>query len=206
VPIDRRRPHGWRESIGTRENTAAGRCGRPFFVASPRPLVNNDGMAIRGSCLCGGVTFEIDRASGPAEYCHCSRCRKVTGSMAVLAIGVQTKDYRLLTGRELIRTYAAPILYEPPAYQSTFCSRCGSPVPVADPEGDFMEIAAGLFDDDPGIRADKHIFVELRPDWDETRDGLPEVSIRDLYKQRTGRDLPADFELRTHRSAKRPLE
>jgi hypothetical protein len=25
-------------------------------------------MAMRGSCLCGGVTFEIDRACGPAEY------------------------------------------------------------------------------------------------------------------------------------------
>jgi hypothetical protein len=31
---------------------------------------------IRGSCLCGGVTFEIERAVGPFELCHCSRCRK----------------------------------------------------------------------------------------------------------------------------------
>jgi hypothetical protein len=159
-------------------------------------------MAIRGSCLCGGVTFEIDRASGPAESCHCNRCRKVTGSMAVLTIGVQTSDYRMLTGRELLRTYSAPILYGPPAYQSTFCSTCGSPVPVAEPEGDYMEIAAGLFDDDPGVRADKHIFVELRPAWDETRDGLPEVPFRELHRQRTGRELPAGFEMRTHRPGK----
>jgi hypothetical protein len=165
-------------------------------------VVNTHSMAIRGSCLCGGVTFEIDRASGPAESCHCNRCRKVTGSMAVLTIGVQTKDYRMLTGRELLRTYAAPILYGPPAYQSTFCSTCGSPVPVAEPEGDYMEIAAGLFDDDPGVRADKHIFVELRPAWDETRDGLPEVPFRELHRQRTGRELPADFEMRTHRPGK----
>ncbi len=157
-------------------------------------------MAIRGSCLCGGVTFEIDRASGPAEYCHCNRCRKATGSMSVLAVGVQTRDYRFLTGRELIRTYSAPLLYEPPAYQLTFCSVCGSPVPVPDPEGDFMEIAAGLFDDDPGVRADRHIFVELRPAWDESRDGLPEVTVGELHRLRTGGELPEDFELRTHGS------
>ena len=62
-------------------------------------------MAIRGSCLCGGVTFEIDRAVGPAEYCHCNRCRKVSGSNAILGIGVRTEDYRFLSGRELVKTY-----------------------------------------------------------------------------------------------------
>ena len=34
---------------------------------------------IRGSCLCGGVKFEITRATGPFELCHCSRCRKANG-------------------------------------------------------------------------------------------------------------------------------
>jgi hypothetical protein len=35
---------------------------------------------MRGSCLCGGVRFEVDRAVGPFELCHCSRCRKASGS------------------------------------------------------------------------------------------------------------------------------
>ena len=39
-------------------------------------------MAIRGSCLCGGVRFEIDRACGPAEFCHCNRCRKLSARFA----------------------------------------------------------------------------------------------------------------------------
>jgi hypothetical protein len=72
-------------------------------------------MAIRGSCLCGGVTFEIDKAVGPVEFCHCNRCRKVSGSAALLMIGVNTADYRFLTGSEFVKTYAAPILYSPPA-------------------------------------------------------------------------------------------
>ncbi len=29
---------------------------------------------IQGGCLCGGVRFEIARAVGPFELCHCSRC------------------------------------------------------------------------------------------------------------------------------------
>jgi hypothetical protein len=161
-------------------------------------------MSIRGSCLCGGVTFEIDRACGPAEYCHCNRCRKVSGSSSLLTIRVETKDFRFLTGRELVKSYAAPILYRPPAYTSTFCSNCGSPVPPPSPEGDSFEIAAGAFDDDPGIRPDKHIFVEFIPPWDTPGADLPTYTAPQLYKLRTGHDVPAGFELRAHASARTP--
>lgn len=159
-------------------------------------------MAIRGSCLCGGVTFEIDRAVGPVEFCHCYRCRKVSGSAALLMIGVNTEDYRFLTGRELVRTYTAPILYSPPAYHSTFCSHGGCPVPLPTPNGDWFEIPAGLFDDDPGVRPDKHIFVELAPAWAEIKDDLPQYTLKELYKLRTGKELPLGFQMRTHTSDK----
>jgi hypothetical protein len=161
-------------------------------------------MAIRGTCLCGGITFEIDRAIGPAEFCHCNRCRKVSGSTALLTIRARVADYRLLSGREMIRSYAAPILYKPPPYQSTFCSRCGSPVPEASPQGEFMEIPAGVFDDDPGIRPDKHIFVEFIPAWDALRDELPAYTRAEIYKLRAGYDLPKDFQLRWHASSHAP--
>jgi hypothetical protein len=94
-------------------------------------------MAIRGSCLCGGVTFEIDKAVGPVEFCHCNRCRKVSGSAALLMISVSTADYRFPTGRELVRTYAAPILYNPPAYHHLlFQLRLpGPPAPYAGHHG-----------------------------------------------------------------------
>jgi len=157
-------------------------------------------MSIRGSCLCGGVQFSIERAVGPVEYCHCSRCRKVSGSSALLSIGVNREDYRFLAGRELIRTYSAPLLYGPPPYMTIFCSRCGCSVPPPDPETDQLEIPAGLFDDDPGIRPDKHIFVELLPEWDEIRDNLPRYTLRELHKLRTGEELGPDFKLRRHRS------
>jgi hypothetical protein len=155
-------------------------------------------MAIRGSCLCGGITFEIDRASGPVEYCHCNRCRKVSGSSSLLTVVVATKHYRFLTGRELVQTYAAPILYSPPAYHSYFCSTCGSQVPPPSPEGEFFEIAAGLFDDDFGIRPDKHIFVDFMPPWDDLQQQLPAYTMKQIYALRRGRELPEDFVPRLH--------
>jgi hypothetical protein len=155
-------------------------------------------MAIRGSCLCGGVTFEIDRACGPVEYCHCNRCRKMSGSSALLTVRVNTKDYRLLTGRDLVKSYAAPVLYSPPAYRSFFCANCGSLVPEPAPEGESFEIPAGLFDDDFGIRPDKHIFVDYMPPWDDLTQELPAYTMREIYELRSGRELPRDFVPRQH--------
>ena len=155
-------------------------------------------MSISGSCLCGGVAFEIEKAIGPFELCHCNRCRKLSGAAALPMIRVKTADFRMLSGNSLIKSYEAPILYRPPSYVSTFCSVCGSPVPPAEPAGEWLEIPAGLLDDDPELRPDKHIFVEFLPPWDSIGDNLPQFDIRELFRHRYARDLPADFEARRH--------
>jgi hypothetical protein len=31
---------------------------------------------VSGSCLCGGVRFELTPPFGPASFCHCGNCRK----------------------------------------------------------------------------------------------------------------------------------
>jgi hypothetical protein len=140
---------------------------------------------IQGSCLCGGVRFEIEKAVGPFELCHCSRCRKASGSAFVAGLGVRTKDFRLLQGQELIRTYEAPILERPPAYRTSFCSRCGSPVPNPDPDSEWFEIPAGLLDGDPELHPDKHIFIEDKASWFAITDDLPHLTKESLIKLRS---------------------
>lgn len=140
---------------------------------------------INGSCLCGGVRFTLDRAVGPFELCHCRRCRRATGSAYAAMIGVRTEDFHLLAGQELIVTYDAPILEHPPAYRTSFCRRCGSPVPNPDPGADWFEVPAGLLDDDPQLRPDKHIFIELKAPWVEIRDSLPQYDKPALYALRS---------------------
>jgi hypothetical protein len=126
----------------------------------------------------------MDRAVGPFELCHCRRCRKASGSAFVAGLGVRRAEFRLLAGRELIKSYEAPLLESPPAYRVCFCTVCGSCVP--DPEGDseWFEIAAGLLDDDPRIRPDKHIFVELKAEWFQITDRLPQLDKKALIEHR----------------------
>ena len=139
---------------------------------------------IRGSCLCGGVVFEIERAAGPFELCHCSRCRKTSGSAFVAGVGVRVREFRLLSGAELIRSYEAPILDSPPPYRVSFCSVCGSPVADPPETGSWFEIHAGLLDDDPVLRPDKHIFVDCKSDWFEITDSLPQFTKAELVELR----------------------
>jgi len=145
---------------------------------------------MRGSCLCGGVVFEVTEVLGPFELCHCSRCRKASGSAFVAGLGVSTHGYRLVSGRELIRVFEAPILVSPPAYTRHFCTRCGCMVPPAEPEGDWLEIPAGLLDDDPGTHPDKHICVDHAAAWYREVDALPRYTLQEVVAHRRAASSP----------------
>jgi hypothetical protein len=143
---------------------------------------------ISGSCLCGGVRFEVARVVGPFELCHCSRCRKVSGSAFMAAVGVERRDFRYLAGQDLVVSYDAPILEAPPAYRSTFCRRCGSPVPDPTSTAPWFEIAAGLFDGDLGLTPERHIMVDRKAAWFPITDRLPQLDKAALLAHRRARD------------------
>jgi hypothetical protein len=130
---------------------------------------------VRGSCLCGGIQFELTGVVGPFELCHCSRCRKSSGSAFMAAVSVRSEGFRYLCGRELVRSYELPVRDEPPAYSRIFCGRCGCIVPEPDPQSEVFEIAAGLLDDDPKLRPERHILIEHKAPWTDIRDDLPQL-------------------------------
>ncbi len=143
-------------------------------------------MTLRGACLCGAVVFEIDRIEGPFEICHCSRCRKVSGSTGMAAIEVSASEFRFVQGADHIGRYEAPLLHGPPAYVVPFCRTCGSPLPDPKAAGDSLEIPAGLLEDDPGIRPDKHIFVDFKAPWDDIGSEIPTFTMDEIRRHRRG--------------------
>jgi len=126
---------------------------------------------LRGSCLCGGVRFEVTQPFPRANHCHCSLCRKHSGTFGLTQGRVARDGFRLLAGEELLR------LYRPPEGTAVkvFCSACGSSLFGGTwPDGDEVSIRLGSLDDDPGIRPQYHTFVDSRAVWDELPDdGLP---------------------------------
>ena len=126
--------------------------------------------ALRGSCLCGGVRFEVTAPFLWANHCHCSRCRKHSGAFGGTQGRVPREGFRLLAGEELIRVFRPD-----DGRVKAFCSVCGSSLFGGEwPEGDEVAIRLGALDGDPGIRPQFHLFVASRAPWDEiSDDGLP---------------------------------
>ena len=103
---------------------------------------------VRGSCLCGGVRFEVEPPFLRASHCHCDRCRKHSGTAVCTQARVKKEQFRLLQGADLIRVYG-----KGEGAVKAFCQTCGSSLFGGDwPEGDQVSIRMGAFDDDPGIR------------------------------------------------------
>jgi hypothetical protein len=126
---------------------------------------------IRGSCLCGGVRFEVTAAFLRAGHWHSSRCRKHSGTFGETQGRVPRAGFRLVAGEALLRVYRPA----PGAAAKVFCSVCGSSLFGGEwPDGDEVSVRLGALDDDPGIRPGYHTFVGSKAPWETLPDdGLP---------------------------------
>ena len=129
-------------------------------------------MRVRGTCLCGGVAFELDGAITPIQLCHALRCRKATGAAFSPELLAEQSGFRWIHGESLVKVYEAPLLREPPPYRRAFCDTCGSPLPIALEGTGWLILSAGILDDDPGTRPFRHAFVEQRACWHDIADQL----------------------------------
>ncbi|HTO82550.1 MAG TPA: GFA family protein [Methylomirabilota bacterium] len=117
---------------------------------------------MRGSCLCGAVQYEVRLPLGSFVNCHCSRCRKATGS-AYAANAVAAPDaFRWTRGEEHVARYDLP---EARSFATAFCRRCGSPLPHLTRSGREVILPAGSFDEDPAVTPSAHVFWESRAAW-----------------------------------------
>lgn len=124
---------------------------------------------VKGSCLCGGVRFELDGELGPMAHCHCSICRKHHGAAFGTFLGVDSANFRWVAGEDLVASYESS-----PGSHRGFCRNCGSCLPIVNPTAAKLFVPAGALDDDPGQRPGAHIFVGSRASWDEIQDDLPQ--------------------------------
>lgn len=139
---------------------------------------------VTGSCLCGGVRFEISGRLTPMQYCHAKRCQKATGSAFAAEVAARRVDFRWTQGVDLVVVYEAPLLREPPAYRRAFCRICGAPLPVVRDGVPFVVLHAGLLDGDPETRPSRHIFTSQKPAWSDIHDELPQFDERPPPEQR----------------------
>jgi len=125
---------------------------------------------LHGSCLCGTVSYTVTPPFQYFAHCHCSRCRKSSGTGHATNLIADPAQFRWTAGEEAIRRYQLP---EAESFGKWFCSHCGSPLPRESRGGSIMVIPAGSLDDDPLIKPTDRIFWGSRAPWSCDSGGLP---------------------------------
>ena len=125
---------------------------------------------LRGSCLCGAVKFEVTGEPKRFYHCHCSRCRKATGTGHASNLFLQPGTLRWVSGEKQVASFKVP---EAKRFTNTFCTTCGGRVPRQAVDSDVVMIPAGSLDDEAPISPQADIFAGSRASWSCTSEQLP---------------------------------
>ena len=82
-------------------------------------------MKIDGRCHCGGISFEAEADPGAVTVCHCTDCRRLTGSAFRANVRVPVASFVLRGGppKSYIKTAESGN-----KRRHAFCGDCGTPV------------------------------------------------------------------------------
>ncbi len=125
---------------------------------------------INGSCLCGAVRFELKPPSAVFRYCHCSRCRKATGTAHAANLFVPKAQFRWLAGESRLKKFDLPGAKR---FAVAFCTECGTRMPHQVTGTENMLIPAGVLDGQPDRQPDGSIFWGSRAGWFVETPDLP---------------------------------
>ena len=125
---------------------------------------------LKGSCLCGAVKYEVAGEAKRFYYCHCSRCRKATGTGHASNLFLQPATLKWLVGQEHIRAFKVP---EALRFTNQFCGTCGGRLPRQPQHTDTVVLPAGSLDGDAPIKPQARIFTGSRAGWSCAGDELP---------------------------------
>lgn len=121
---------------------------------------------VKGRCLCGAVSFEVDAPRGGVSICHCGMCRRVHGSPGAHT-SAPAGAYRI-QGKEHIQWYRSSHDAE-----RGFCRQCGSKLFWREVGAGDLDVTAGCLDKPTGLKADRHIWAAHKGDYYDINDGVP---------------------------------
>lgn len=120
----------------------------------------------RGECNCGAVAFEISGAVKDVFVCHCSICRRATGSNGIPVILVANDAFHWLRGEDVIATWRKPDA----DWQGSFCRQCGSPLPGKNDDAHTYVPVGLITEGGEALKVAHHIWVGSKAAWDEIGD------------------------------------
>jgi hypothetical protein len=103
-----------------------------------------------------------------AANCHCSNCRRTTGSAFKPFAGIERHKFNITKGNDSL------MICGDENGNDSHCQHCGSLLYSIVRGGAFVHVAMGTLLDDPTIRPSQHIFVGSKAPWYTICDDLPQ--------------------------------
>ena len=123
-------------------------------------------MTMRGTCLCGGVRFEVTEPFERVAACHCESCKKLSGGGGTVSGRVRTEAIRLLAGADLVKSFQPE-----EGSAKTFCSECGSNLFGAGwPASEYTSVRLSALEEAYEGRIESHTFVRSLAPWETLPD------------------------------------
>lgn len=120
---------------------------------------------LKGTCLCGNVEVEISEKISSIYKCHCSLCRKATGTSSNAASIVDKSRLTWVKGESDITEFE-----QGSGFRSSFCSKCGAPVPNIIKKTDKYWIPVGMLEETGDMKVVAELFVDAKMDWSQSND------------------------------------
>jgi len=120
-----------------------------------------------GSCLCGKIGIEVPDDFDYMGNCHCSECRKFTGSDYSSVGGISSSKFAFTRGEEFVSIYS-----KSEETELAFCKCCGSSLFSRKITGGKHNIRLGILDSTPTHKPNFHIFVASKAPWFNINDDL----------------------------------
>lgn len=123
---------------------------------------------LAGSCFCGAVRYKVADAFTYALNCHCSQCRRTTGSAFKPFAGIESRKLKLTKGMDDL------LIVGEETGHDAHCKHCGSLLYSIVRDGAYAHVAMGTLIDAPAIKPTAHIFVGSKAPWFTITDELPQ--------------------------------
>ncbi len=124
---------------------------------------------LAGRCLCGRVHYAVADEFHYALNCHCSDCRRATGSAFKAFAGIAREKLRLAAEAGNLLIFG-----DESANHDVHCRHCGSLLYSVVSHGALAHVTLGTLVDAPTIQPTAHIFVSDKAPWFEITDDLPQ--------------------------------
>jgi hypothetical protein len=119
-----------------------------------------------GTCLCGGVKFEVEADPETLRFCHCTSCKHLSGGAGTVNFPAAPAAITIVAGDELIQSYTPE-----GGSAKTFCRNCGANLFGGGwPNSERCSVRVTTIEEPVDAKVGAHLFTQSLAPWESLPD------------------------------------